>query len=230
MKKLMITCPECKHEFSPDQSLRHQLDHMMQEERAILAASFSEKEKTLDLLKKELTLKESSIDQLVTAKLKSEKLKLKSELENTVRGDFSTELDGLRKELEEKQIRLNKAKRLELEIERIRRETKEREDALQLKYEKELIAERSKIESAIVAREGQRSEMKLAEREKQLNDLRKQLEEARRKAEQGSIQTQGEEQELALQDLLSDLFKFDSIQEVPKRQNGADTIHVVRTL
>lgn len=229
MKKLMITCPECKHEFSPDQSLKHQIDHLMQEERATLTANFAEKEKTLEVLRKELAQKETSIDQLVTEKLKAEKTKLKSELEKTVRGDFSAELDGLRKELEEKQSKLNKAKELELEMERLKRETKEREDALQLKFEKELNAERSKIESAIVEREAHRNEMKLAERDKQLNDLRKQLEEARRKAEQGSMQTQGEVQELALQELLSDLFKFDSIQEVPKGQNGADTVHVVRT-
>lgn len=229
MKKLMITCPECKHEFSPDQTLKHQLDHLMQEERANLAANFAEKEKALEVLKKELTQKENSIEQLVSEKLKTEKTKLKSEVEKTVRGDFSAELDGLRKDLEEKQTKLNKAKELELEMERLKRETKERENALQLKFEKELNSERSKIESAIIEREAQRNEMKLAERDKQLNDLRKQLEEARRKAEQGSMQTQGEVQELALQELLSDLFKFDSIQEVPKGQNGADTVHVVRT-
>ena len=80
-----------------------------------------------------------------------------------------------------------------------------------------------------VEREANRTEMKLAERDKQLNDLRKQLEEARRKAEQGSMQTQGEVQEIALEQLLTDLFKFDSIQEVPKGQNGADTIHLVRS-
>jgi len=225
----MIACPECKHEFSPDESLKHQLDHMMQEERATLTANFAEKEKALDLANKEISQRENSVNQLVSEKLKSEKLKLKSELEKSVRGDFSAELEGLRKELEEKQGKLNKAKGLEIEIERIKRETKEREDALQLTYEKELSAERSKIESAIVEREAQRNEMKLAERDKQLNDLRKQLEEARRKAEQGSMQTQGEVQELALQELLTDLFKFDSIQEVPKGQNGADTVHVVRT-
>lgn len=225
----MITCPECKHEFSPDQSLRHQIDHLLQEERATLSANFAEKEKALDVLRKDLAQKETSIDQLVNEKLKSEKTKLKSELEKSVRGDFSAELEGLRKELEDKQTKLNKAKELELEMERLKRETKEREDALQLEYEKELNAERAKIESAIVEREAQRNEMKLAERDKQLNDLRKQLEEARRKAEQGSMQTQGEVQELALQELLSDLFKFDSIQEVPKGQNGADTVQVVRT-
>lgn len=229
MKKIMIACPECKHEFFPDESLKHQLDHMMQEERTTLAANFAEKEKALDLANKELTQRENSVNQLVGEKLKSEKLKLKSELEKSVRGDFSAELEGLRKELEEKQGKLNKAKGLEIEIERVKRETKEREDALRLTYEKELSSERSKIESAIIEREAQRNEMKLAERDKQLSDLRKQLEEARRKAEQGSMQTQGEVQELALQELLTDLFKFDSIQEVAKGQNGADTVHVVRT-
>ena len=51
----------------------------------------------------------------------------------------------------------------------------------------------------------------------------------KRKAEQGSMQTQGEVQELALEQLLTDLFKFDSVQEVPKGQNGADTIHLGRS-
>lgn len=225
----MITCPECKHEFSPDQSLKHQLDHLMQEERSFLAANFAEKENALKKEKEELNKKATSIDQIVSDKLTSEKSKMKTDLEKRLRGDISTELDGLRKELEEKQEKLNKAKSLEIEMERIKRETKEREDALKLKFEKELNTERSKIESAIVDREAQRNEMKLAERDKQLNDLRKQLEEARRKAEQGSMQTQGEVQELALEVLLTDLFKFDSIQEVSKGQNGADILQVVRT-
>lgn len=229
MKKLMITCPECKHEFSPDQSLKHQLDHLMQEERSVLAANFAEKENALKKEKEELNKKSISIDQIVSERLNTEKSKMKTDLEKKLRGDISTELDGLRKELEEKQEKLNKAKTLEIEMEKIKRETKEREDSLKLKFEKELNAERSKIETSIVEREAQRNEMKLAERDKQLNDLRKQLEEARRKAEQGSMQTQGEVQELALQELLSDLFKFDSISEVPKGQNGADTIQVVRT-
>ena len=172
MKKLMITCPECKHEFSPDQSLKHQLDHLMQEELATMSANFAEKEKALNAEKKELNKKAASIEQLVSEKLNAEKSKLKTELEKKVRGDVSTELDGLRKELEEKQVKLNKAKELEIEMERVKRETKEREDALKLKYEKELNSERSKIESAIVEREAERNEMRLAERDKQLNDLR----------------------------------------------------------
>jgi hypothetical protein len=117
MKKLMITCPECKHEFSPDQSLKHQLDHLMQEERTALATSFSEKETALNKEKEELNKKATAIDQMVSERLIAEKSKLKTELEKKVRGDLSTELDGLRKELEEKQVKLNKAKELELEME-----------------------------------------------------------------------------------------------------------------
>lgn len=229
MKKLMIACPECKHEFSPDESLKHQLDHLLKEERASLMASYEEKEKALNKEKAELSKKESSIEQVVSERLKTEMALLETEVAKKLRGDYSTEIEELRKQLDEKQAKANKATELQLELEKIKRETKEREYSIKLKYEQEFNSERGKIEAAIVEREANRNEMKLAERDKQLNDLRKQLEEARRKAEQGSMQTQGEVQELALEELLSDLFKFDSIQEVPKGQNGADTIHVVRT-
>jgi len=229
MKKLMIACPECKHEFSPDESLKHQLDHLMKEERTAMTTAYAEKEKSLDQQKAELSKKETSIDQLVSEKLKSEKSKLETEVAKKVRADYSTEIEELRKQVEEKQAKANKATELQLELEKYKRETKEREDAIKLSYEKVLSADRLKIETAVVEREAERTEMKIAERDKQLNDLRKQLDEMKRKAEQGSMQTQGEVQELALEVLLTDLFKFDSIQEVPKGQNGADTVHVVRT-
>lgn len=229
MKKLMIACPECKHEFSPDESLKHQLEHLLKEERLTLTASYEEKEKALNKQKAELIKKESSIEQVVSERLQTEKASLETEVAKKLRGDYSTEIEELRKQLDEKQAKADKATELQLELEKIKRETKEREDSIKLKYEKELNTERSKIEATIVDREAQRHDLKFAEQEKKLTDLKKQLDEAVRKAEQGSMQTQGEVQELALEQLLSDLFKFDSIQEVPKGQNGADTVHVVRT-
>lgn len=215
----MITCPECKHEFSPDESLKHQLDHLMKEERTALATSYEAKVA-------ELTKKESSIDQLVSEKLKSERAKLETEVSKKVRADFSTEVEELRRQLEEKQAKANKATELQLEVEQIKRE---RKDSIKLEYEKKLSGELTKMESTIAERTSQQYELKIAEREKQLSDLRKQLDEAKRKAEQGSMQTQGEVQELALQELLTELFRFDSVQEVSKGQNGADILQVVRT-
>ena len=49
----------------------------------------------------------------------------------------------------------------------------------------------------------------------------------KRKSEQGSMQTQGEVLELALEDLLTSLFPVDKIDEVPKGIKGADVIHTV---
>ena len=50
----------------------------------------------------------------------------------------------------------------------------------------------------------------------------------RRKAEQGSMQLQGEVQELILEELLKSTFPFDAIGEVGKGVRGADCIQTVR--
>ncbi len=50
----------------------------------------------------------------------------------------------------------------------------------------------------------------------------------RRKSEQGSMQLQGEVQELALEELLKAAFPFDIISEVGKGVRGADCIQTVR--
>ena len=71
-------------------------------------------------------------------------------------------------------------------------------------------------------------QLKLKELEKQLEDQRKLAEEMKRRAEQGSMQLQGEVQELLLEELLSDHFPYDHIGEVGKGVEGADCIQIVR--
>jgi hypothetical protein len=50
----------------------------------------------------------------------------------------------------------------------------------------------------------------------------------KRKAEQGSMQSQGEAQELMLEELLRNAFPFDVISEVAKGVRGADCIQTIR--
>src|SRR5690606_21770756 len=71
-------------------------------------------------------------------------------------------------------------------------------------------------------------QMKVAEMQKQLDDQRKLVEEMRRKSEQGSMQLQGEVQELALEEMLRYAFPFDVVSEVGKGVRGADCILTVR--
>ena len=71
-------------------------------------------------------------------------------------------------------------------------------------------------------------QLRIKELEKQLEDQKKLAEEMRRKAEQGSMQLQGEVQELALEEMLRSAFPFDMISEVGKGVRGADCIQTVR--
>lgn len=62
----------------------------------------------------------------------------------------------------------------------------------------------------------------------QLNEQKKLADEMKRRAEQSSMQRQGEVQELLLESILKENFPFDIIEEVGKGVEGADCIQVVR--
>ena len=62
----------------------------------------------------------------------------------------------------------------------------------------------------------------------ELERLKKDLESAKIRAEQGSMQVQGEVQELTIEDMLTRMFPGDEVIEVKKGQRGADCILVVR--
>jgi hypothetical protein len=50
-----------------------------------------------------------------------------------------------------------------------------------------------------------------------------------RKSEQGSVQLQGEVQELAIEEWLRDNFPLDTISEIKKGANGGDCVQTVNT-
>jgi hypothetical protein len=71
--------------------------------------------------------------------------------------------------------------------------------------------------------------LKLKEKEKVIEDLKEQIEITKRKAEQGSMQLQGEVQELELEHILRSYYPFDQVEEIKKGQRGADVLQTVRT-
>ena len=62
-----------------------------------------------------------------------------------------------------------------------------------------------------------------------MEDQKKLTEEMKRKQEQGSMQMQGEVQELGIEEWLSDKFPLDTIQEIKKGERGADCLQIVNT-
>ena len=76
--------------------------------------------------------------------------------------------------------------------------------------------------------EEEKNELRFKELQKQLEDQKTLTEEMKRKQEQGSMQLQGEVQELAIEDELRAQFPFDLVEEVSKGIRGADCVQIVR--
>ena len=94
-----------------------------------------------------------------------------------------------------------------------------------LKMEEEL---KEKLSKDILSKEREKSELEIRKLQKQLDDQKKLTEESQRKLEQGSMQTQGEIQELALEEILQDAFPYDEVAEIGKGRKGADCILLVK--
>mgnify|MGYP006185786571 FL=1 len=136
------------------------------------------------------------------------------------------------KENEEK-LRLARAK--EMEFLKKELEIKNREAELELSIQRKLQEQREEVIAQVRKQEMEKTNLKdtehqlrVKELEKQLDDQKKLAEEMKRKAEQGSMQLQGEVQELILEELLRTTFPFDTIEEVGKGVRGADCVHNVR--
>jgi hypothetical protein len=133
------------------------------------------------------------------------------------------------------EIKLQEARTKQLEYLKKEQELKNREQEMEIQIQQTLLKERQKIEEEIRKLEEQRTnaketeyQLKMKEMEKQLEDQKKLVDEMKRKAEQGSMQMQGEVQELLLENLLRGSFPFDVIVEVGKGVRGADCIQTIR--
>jgi len=171
--------------------------------------------------------------------LAEERKKFQQDTEQAVRkkisSDFEIQLRQLEQNNKDNEEKLKEARQQQVEFLRKEQELKNKEAELELSVQKKLQEEREKLSTEIRKLEEQRImaketefQLRLKEMEKQLDDQKKLAEEMRRKAEQGSMQLQGEVQELALEEMLRSTFPFDIISEVGKGVRGADCIQTVR--
>lgn len=168
------------------------------------------------------------VQEQVEARLTSEKQQLEENLKHQIYNENKIHIEALKQELNEKSQKIAELNNALAEIERLKREKQEIESRLKLEFEKQL------TDSILLEQEKLRKQyednflLKLKEKDKTIEDLMAKLEDARRRAEQGSMQLQGEVQELFLEEMLKELFPLDEIQEVKKGQRGGDIIQIVR--
>jgi len=236
MASLIITCPNCKHQFEPGDSMR---DEIEKELRDKMISWQKKKDEEFKLKENAYQQQIQKKEEEVSLKIAAEKQKLQTELQESLRksiaADFENQLKMLQQNAAENEEKLKLAREKELAFLQKEQELKNREAELQLTLQKQLQEERTKLteeirkieEQKVLVKENEYV-LKLKELEKQLDDQKKLAEEMRRKSEQGSMQLQGEVQELLLEELLKSTFPFDKIEEVGKGVRGADCIQIVR--
>ena len=218
MSNYNVTCPKCQHNFEPTDAIREEVEKELRGKMTDWQKK--KEEETTQLLAEQKTKIQNELTEQLKKNISGEyehKLKLMQDNE----ANMSKQVNEFRqKELEFlKQVQAIQTKEAELELELQRKLNTEREN---------LKAQIQKEETERLSIKDQEHVLKVKELEKQLEDQRKLAEEMRRKAEQGSMQMQGEVQELLLEELLKTSFPFDQISEVGKGVRGADCIQLVR--
>ncbi|MBL7471379.1 DUF2130 domain-containing protein [Robertkochia sediminum] len=232
-----IQCPECGSDINVNDILKHQIEDQMKQEfareRKKLLDEQKARESILEKAKLELEARKKQQDELFRERLEKEKreatLAIEKRLKAKLEEDNQEQLRLIQEELKEKSEKVKDLLKKEAEIEKLKREKEEAMELAKVEAQKELNAELVAQKERIKKEAAAASELQILELKKQLEDQKKLTEEMKRKQEQGSMQLQGEAQELAIEEWLMTKFPLDTIDEVKKGALGGDCLQVVNT-
>ena len=233
--KNKMNCPSCGTSINVDQILVDQFEQSirleLESELTSRKKEFESEKKKLDAQTQILRNKLNSVDELVETQIKKtlsdRQKKLTEEIRLQLESEKQLELQELENELSRKSNQLREMNQTKAQLKRLQREMEEKEAEIILRKEEELNQKLKEARLSIKEQLQQESFLKIKEREKVITDLKKQLDLAQRRAEQGSMQLQGEVQEVELEELLSEFYPFDKITRTGKGVNGADVLQEV---
>ncbi|MBI5847188.1 MAG: DUF2130 domain-containing protein [Nitrospirae bacterium] len=226
-----ILCPHCNKEIPLTETLSHQIREGLQKEFEIEARerelAITKREKQVAGQLREIEVARNTVAQQVAEQLKIEETKLRQTAKAEAESAMKLELKDLQGQIASKDQRLKESQNNELELRKKARELDDRQKSLELEVARKIDEEREKIRDKAVEQFTENHRMKDLEKDKQLDDMRKTIDDLKRKAEQGSMQTQGEVLELDIEVLLKTCFPFDCVEPVSKGMRGADILQRV---
>lgn len=236
MKETKITCPQCAHKFSIEvedlmhQQFREEYElkyNTMVKERSL---EFFEQQKLLqaekEMLEQSRSEFETSLSRSVKERLAEEKEKLKLHYKE----EMSDEIKSYKEQLEQKVNEVRDLNRARIELEKLKRESLEMAEKLEAEAQEKFTGMLALEKEKLKKENEDRNNLKLQERENIIEQLKKQLSIAQQKAEQGSMQLQGEVLELEIEKWLRETFPLDTIEEIAKGQRGADVLITVNSM
>jgi hypothetical protein len=238
-----IKCPNCGHVLDienvigADMEQKYQQEYQAKLQQSLNMVEADKKKFAEDQLQFEEKKKKEN--EIFAQKLTLEKQKMESALQDqltkSITADFENKLRMLETNNKDTEEKLKEARKKELEFLQKEQALKNKEIELEITLQKKLQQERESLTEQIRKQELEKNQvketefqMKMKSMEIQLDEQKKLADEMKRRAEQGSMQRQGEVQELLLEDILKEVFPFDIIEEVGKGVEGADCIQTIR--
>jgi hypothetical protein len=229
---LMVKCPHCGNKFTPEDAIGHdirlQLEKEFEAKLATNARTVAEaiRKQEGDKYRTQLQMIEHDRKVKASRVLELEKIVISVQQREM---DLKTREEQMEVEMKKKLMERERTFQEQAEkraIEKISVEFREREQRLRQERES-MQVDMQRFAQEQVEKARAEEQMRAAELRKQIDDQVKLINEMKRKSEQGSMQMQGEVQELAIEDFLENAFPRDVIEEISKGKRGGDCVHVV---
>lgn len=232
-----IKCPNCNTEIDVNDILSHQITEATQKKFNALLAEEKKKYEAQEAIllkeKEEFEEKKKRENELfqerLAKELKEGKLNLEASIKKKLEEENAERLAAMNKELNENAEKVKELYKIQQKVAELEREKLIIKDQVMAEAQKGL-NEKMQIEAERIKKaEEEKNELRFKELQKQLEDQKKLTEEMKRKQDQGSMQLQGEVQELAIEEWLESNFPLDTISEIKKGARGADCVQIVNT-
>jgi|WetSurMetagenome_2_1015567.scaffolds.fasta_scaffold48543_2 hypothetical protein len=232
-----IKCPNCGHEIDVNEILYRELHEKIKkefnsklvEQQKEFEKKYSDLKKQKEEIERQKSEIEETIEKGVKEKLSAEKIGLEKKIRDEISTEKSEEIKSYKEQLQQKIEEAKELNKTKAELERIKREKEELKEKIEAEAEIKLTQKINEEKDKFRKEIEDKVQLKVSEKNYIIEQLKEQLKEAQRKAEQGSIQIQGEVQELAIEEWLKTNFPLDTINEIKKGVRGADCIHIVNT-
>jgi hypothetical protein len=153
----------------------------------------------------------------------------KDEVKQALVKEFADSNQAMQEELTDKSNKIQELNLLRTQKAKLVREKEELSAKFAAQYEETLNEKLKEKTEEIVEREKRNTELLIKDKERALEGQKSEVRKMQQRLEQGSMQVQGETQELAIEEWLKDEFVLDDVAEIKKGQTGADCLQTVNS-
>ncbi len=224
----MIVCPSCGHSLSVEKAIEQKTEQRLREEfnqRYLqLKKGLDEEKKGLERERMEVKQLTSQTWDIIQEELKKERIRLAEQMKLEARKQMQEEFRRMQGALQEKEQENLTLQKKELEFIVRQQQLENERDKLRLNLERDFMYRQQQMEKTIRSQYTRQQDFLRLEYEKKLTDQKNLIEEMTRKMEQGSMQMQGEVQEIAIENYLKEYFPTDEVIDIKSGARGADCI------